>query len=197
AWMVFLQAAITIPESLLRKDLHFGQVSFLNFLQEFLNLVIAVVLAYLGYGVWSLVLGQLVSALVQTVLTWILTPGWDWLRVAPIDWSAIRRLLHYGVRSTSSGLISFLHQNSDDWLVGRVFGATSLGYYSKAYALTNNTLCGLSKNLINGVFMPYYAQMQQETHRLKRIYLKVLDFVLLMMAPIAAGFAESLSYRPE
>jgi O-antigen/teichoic acid export membrane protein len=188
AWMVFLEAAITIPESLLRKELRFGQVSFLKFLQEFLNLVVSVPLAYLGYGFWSLVYGRIVAAAIQTILAWVLSPSWEWLKPVPFDWDAIRQLLRYGVRATSGGLLSFIHQNWDDWLVGRVLGATALGFYTKAYGLTNNTLSGLSKNLVNGVFFPSYAQMQEDKVRLTRVYMKVLNFVLLMMVPLAAGF---------
>lgn len=188
AWLVFLEAAITIPESLLRKDLHFGQVSFLKVLQDVTNLIVAILFAYLGYGFWSLVIGRLVSTLIQTVATWILCPGWAWLTPTRIDWGAVGALLRYGVKTTASGVLSFLHQNWDDWLVGRVFGAASLGLYSKAYALTNGTLSGLSRNLVNGVLFPSYAQMQNDKERLTRVYLKSLDFVLLLMVPLAAGF---------
>src|SRR4029453_2067219 len=100
----------------------------------------------------------------------------------------VRRLLRFGTLTTSGGVLSFVHENWDDWLVGRVFGAASLGFYTKAYALTNNTLSGLSKNLVNGVMFPSYTQMKDDKARLMRGYLKSLDFVLLMMVPLAGGF---------
>jgi PST family polysaccharide transporter len=188
ALLVLLEAAITIPESLLRKDLNFGQVSLLHITQEALNMLISIVFAYLGYGFWSLVYGRLCSTLIQTVAAWLLCPGWEWLKPAPFDWQAIRQLLHYGIRSTGSGLMTFVHQNWDDWLVGRTLGASALGFYTKAYGLTNGTLGALSKSLVNGVAFPSYAQLQQDPERLSRAYLKIFNFVVLLMVPLGCGF---------
>jgi len=187
AWMVLIEAALTIPEALLSKGLHFAQIGSLRLFWEVSHLIISVTLAYLGYGMWSLIYAKLISGVLQLTLTWIFCPGWEWLIPRWPDFAAMRKLLRFGLQSTVGGVISFLHMNWDDWLVGRVFGASALGLYTKAYALSNDTLSSLSRNVINGVFFPSYSKMQNDKPRLARVYLKSLNFVFFLMIPIALG----------
>lgn len=179
----------SVPWALLQRDLHFGRLSTANLLEESVNMAVSVTLAYLGFGVWSLVYAYVISSIVKTIAIWLFCPGWVWLKPTEWDWSISRELFGYGGKSTLNGIISYFHSNWDDWLVGRVLGTTSLGYYSKAYDLSNQTLASLSRSMINTVFFPSYARIRDDKRRLTRAYLKSLHFVVLLMTPVALGMA--------
>lgn len=196
-WMslyIIIDTASTIPVSLLRKDLKFERVGILALVAELVYTAVALTLAFMGFGLWSLVWARLANALIKMSLSWLLCPGWDWLRIQRWDKEVASDLLRYGLHSTGSGLVAYFHTHWDDWLVGRSLGTAALGFYSKAYDLTNNTMNHLSRNVIGVVFFPSYAKIQDKPERLSRAYLKSVRLVLLMMVPMSLGL---LAIAPE
>lgn len=189
-WMslsILIDNASTIPVSLMRKELQFGRDGTSTLASELAYTILSITLALMGFGLWSLVVARLSSSVVKTVLSWIMCPGWDWLRPTRWDREVSRSLLRYGVQTTAGGLINYFHTHWDDWLIGRVLGTTALGFYTKAYDLTNNTIRQFYRNVISVVFMPSYAKMQADPQRLERAYMKSMRFVLLLMVPMSLG----------
>lgn len=186
--LIVLDALSVTPEAILRKELMFGRISRVMLLSNILDNVIGVTCAFFGFGLWSLVYGKLGGATVQLILIWLVCPGWDWL-IPPKqwEWGKVRQLLAFGMGSTGGGLVNFFNSHWDDWLVGRTLGATALGFYDKAYGLTNNTIAGLNRSVISAVLFPSYAKIQNEKERLAKAYIKGLSISAMVMAPLAMG----------
>lgn len=185
---IILFTTLTIvPEAMLSKELRFNRLSAAVIISEIMYMIVAIILAVMGYGLWSLVYGKIASALVRVILVWLFNPSWDWIKPKKWDWDIMRSLLRFGLQTTAGGIVSYFHTHWDDWFVGRQFGTTALGYYSKAYDLSNNVLSSFSRSVINGVFFPSYTKIQNEKERLTRVYLKSYYVVLLMMVPISLG----------
>lgn len=179
---IILFTTLTIvPEAMLSKELRFNRLSAAVIISEIMYMIVAIILAVMGYGLWSLVYGKIASALVRVILVWLFNPSWDWIKPKKWDWDIMRSLLRFGLQTTAGGIVSYFHTHWDDWFVGRQFGTTALGYYSKAYDLSNNVLSSFSRSVINGVFFPSYTKIQNEKERLTRVYLKSYYVVLLMM----------------
>lgn len=185
--LVLLDALAIVPRALLKKELLFGRVSSAKFVAEIVNISASLLLVYLGFGLWSLIYGKLLSSFVRFIILWVSYPGWAWLRPIPLRWSEMRDLLSFGFRYMGSGLLSFFNSKWDDWLVGRVLGPAALGFYSKAYNFTNQIIVGFNREVIGGVLFPSYATIQDEKQRLSRIYLKSLGVVALIMTPLSMG----------
>jgi len=185
--LIIFDAMAIVPESLLRKHMRFGVVSRSIIIRELVKNGVAIILAFSGFGLWSLVWGNLAGALVRTVMIWVASPGWSWLLPGHLNLAIFSELLHYGVRATGGSLVNFFNSNWDDWFVGRVLGAAALGFYSKAYNLTNGTIAGFNRSVLGGVFMPSYAKIQGDRARLMNMYLKGLSFSALIMAPLSMG----------
>lgn len=185
--LIVINAGSTVPTALLRKDMRFGRVSAFNLIQQLSYTMLALVLAIMGYGVWSLVFARLISSVVKLVASWLMCPGWDWIKPARWENGLARDLLGFGVPSMWSGILSYFHTHWDDWLVGRVLGEATLGYYSKAYDLTNNTVKQISQNVIGTVFFPSYTKIRDDAQRLMRVYLKSVQVVMLVVSPMAFG----------
>jgi O-antigen/teichoic acid export membrane protein len=193
ALLIPLNAWPIVPAALLRKDLLYDRITYANIAAQIVFAVVAIVLAYMGLDVWSLVYAQLTSALVNGALNWILCPGWAWLKPARWDWELTRALLRYGFSTTGGSLVNYFTTHWDDWLVGRQLGTTALGFYSKAFEFTNQLVVQLSGNIVGSVFFSSYAQMQGDASRLARAYLKSVRFISLMMFPIAFGILATSS----
>lgn len=185
--LVFLESMNVVPAALLNKDLHFGRSSIVNIIEAVGFLCMALLFAYWGYGLWSLVYARIISTVLQTSFLWISSRAWQWLKPQPWDWAIMGELFRYGTQSTSTGLLAYVHQNADDWIVGRFFGTAAYGLYDKAYTLSNSTLASLSRSMINTVFFPSYARIRDDQERLERIYMKSIQVVLMIVTPLALG----------
>ena len=187
AFLILLEGLALVPRATLRKDLKFGHIGRANFTAEVVYFLGALGLAYLGYGFWSLVIARLMSSFTKLSMLWIGSHSLRWVIPRSWDWTAIRELLNYGIRSAGSGFMSFFNSNWDDWLVGRTLGVGALGFYSRAYKLTNQAIVGINRKVISGVLFPSYAKIQDEPERVSRVYLKALGMVALVMTPLALG----------
>lgn len=188
-----LNAWTLVPAALLRKDMKFGAVAKSNLFSRIAYLVVALVMALLGFGVWSLVIANVTQSLVALIVVWWLAPNRDWLKPVPWDWAVFKSLLNYGSQSTASGIVRYFSSNWDDWLVGRRLGTEALGFYNKAYSFTNDTIRQFGSNVIGGVFFPAYSSIKTDLARLQRAYLKSVQLVSTVMFPIAMGFLATAS----
>ncbi len=185
--LLLLVSLTIVPEAMLSKQLLFGRVSIATIASEVTYMIVTIILAWSGYGLWSLIYGKLSSELLKLILIWFFNPTWAWLIPKRWDWPLMKDLLRYGLPVTGGGLVSYFHTHWDDWFVGRQFGNEALGFYSKAYDLSNKTLSSLSRSVINGVFFPSYSRISDDRDRMKRVFLKGTRVVWLMMVPISLG----------
>lgn len=177
-----------IPTALAKKQLRFGVIARSGIASALVFIVASLVGAYLGLGLWSLVIGELLRSAVATLLIWIGVPGWQWLKPVPWRWPVARSLLGYGLQTTGSGLVQYFYSNWDEWLVGRRLGTEALGFYSKAYDFTNRTIRQLSTSVVGGVFFPTYTKIRDDRERLRNAYLQSVRVISTIMFPIGFGF---------
>lgn len=187
--IILLNACSIVPQALLRRDLLFVHAGTGMVMQQLVYLICAVGLAWMGYGYWSLVFGQLLGQLAFTLWICWFCPGWDWLIPKRLDLTILRELVDYGLKTFSGGITSYVHSHWDDWLVGRMLGEVALGFYSKAYQFSNDTVGKLAKNTIGTVFFSTYVKIRDDQIRLRNTYVKSTRMVLVVMTPIAFGLA--------
>jgi len=94
--------------------------------------IISIGMAFLGYGVWSLVFGQIAGAMASLILVWIILP---WRPRFTIDRNVAGSLMKFGASVTVIDIITQITDNIDYVIVGRVFGLVPLSIYTLAYRL--------------------------------------------------------------
>jgi PST family polysaccharide transporter len=149
--------------------------------------VVSISCALLGFGAWSLVIGQLAGAATMTILAWIVFP---WLPRLSINLAMTGRLLRYGFPLMGSTAITVLSDNLDYLFIGRMLGNTALGIYTLAYRLPE--LVALNILYITAqVLFPAYAAMQHEIKLLRKGFLATVRLVQMIMVPICMGLVVS------
>jgi len=190
AWMsvlITIDGLWVVPEGLLRRDLRFKQLALSQVPGELAGGLIAIPLAIMGLGVWSLVIGTLAGKLLRAALLWYYCRPWIWLRPHRWDGEIVGGLIRYGAPTMGSGLLKYFGSQWDTWFVGRALGKTAVGYYSKAFDVTTRLGDMLGNALFGQVLFPSYAKMQDDPARLKRAYLKSTSLVFLLLIPVSLG----------
>ena len=195
-----IRGTAVVAEALLRRHLDFRRHVLIETASYVLGYGgVGVSLALLGHGVWSLVWGGLVQALLSSVaqLAVVRHPVRPLLTVRELT-----ELLSFGVGATLSSCVNYVARNGDYFVVGRSMGAASLGLYSRAYGLMNLPHT-YAANVMSRVMFPAFAQVQGERVRLLRAYLLLTELTAMVAAPsmvtlaiVAPHFVRSL-YGPQ
>jgi O-antigen/teichoic acid export membrane protein len=136
-----------------------------------------------GLGVWSLVNGYLVQQVVMNVLYWIYRPV-PFTR--QFSFANVRQFVNFGVQVASSKILWYGSSNADFLVVGRLLGATQLGYYSLAFQFSSLPLDKIV-SVVTQVAFPSFSALQNDGSTLRRYYLKLVSLVALATFPMFMG----------
>jgi O-antigen/teichoic acid export membrane protein len=171
------------PSILLDRELNFKRQTFPEVGSIVVYAAIAIPLAYGGFGVWSIVWGKIISEVAWVAITWAVSP---WKLSLEFDWAIAKEMLKYGRHIMGVTMISFLLSNVDNGFVGKLLGATSLGFYTIAFNVSNLPALNITQ-LVNRVMFPTYSKLQEQKETLVRVYMKSIKYVSALSAPISLG----------
>lgn len=177
---IIINAFFTIQNTILTKDLKFRLQANIQIPAALGGGVTGLIMAYSGWGVWSLVWMYLVTAMLSTLLHWIFS---DWHPRLVFDRQIFKRHLGFGSRMTASGLLDALYQNLYLIVIGKYFSAAQLGFYSRAEAISQLPVSNISA-AINKVTYPLFAEVADDHIRLKAIYRRLMQQVVFWNTPI-------------
>lgn len=178
-----LASAGSVHEAVLKRDLNFRRLFMPQMARMLAKGIVSIGLALSGYGVWSLVIGQLAGTLTSTVLYWFIS---DWKLRPEFDFGIARQLLGYGVQLIFVGLFGTIHRNIDYLLVGRRMDSAQLGYYTLAYRLPELVILNMVTVLGQAIF-PTYAKLQNDLPALRAGFLTMLRIVAIFTIPCGIG----------
>ena len=166
-----------------QKDLDFRSISHLDQVTAVFGTITTVVMAYWLRNVWALVIGQLATSGLYTLLSYYFVPGRPRITV---NWRIARELLSYGKFITASSIVLFIATELDVAVLGKVVGPEQLGYYVLAFTIANLVTTNISK-VVSRIMLPAYSALQTDMPALKRAYIRTLSSVLLLVLPAAVG----------
>jgi PST family polysaccharide transporter/lipopolysaccharide exporter len=174
-----------VPYVLLGRELNFRRRMFPELTSSLIASIVVLVLAFSGFGVWSLVWREIVKNTLATILVWPVSSYRPRLR---FDLPIARELFDYGKHIVSSQALIFLITNIDNAFVGRFAGKTALGQYQWAYNLTNRPATMINRT-ISQVMFPTFSKLadgdRQKVREIRaRYYLTLVRYVTWIMAPI-------------
>ena len=168
--------------AMLVKRMQFVRKAIATISGSLVTLVVAVTLAFHGYSYWSLVWGNIAGAVITTIWLLVLSPFRPmWLSKG----SGVRDMLGFGANITAFELINYFSRNLDKILIGRVWGAETLGLYSRAYSLLMLPITSI-RGPINAVAFPAMSKLQDDPKKLRDYYLKVVATIAWLSMPLAA-----------
>lgn len=143
----------------------------------------AVVLAFWGFGVWSLVGRILVTGAVETSMLWAVS-GWRpsfWFR-----WADVRDLIGFSNDVLVANLLRYFGRNADNLLIGKFVGVTELGFYALAYNLMMLPVLRFSQ-VLAGVLFPALSRLQEDLEKLKRSWFRATRTLGAVTVPLMLG----------
>lgn len=181
----FLVAPAGLPfQAILQRDLQFRRLFVIQAGSAVVGAVCTIGLAISGYGIWSLVLGELALISVQSLAA--LTLGWTtWHPALHFRRADLRGPLQTGLYQIGERALNLFATSIDYILIGRVLGAQALGVYAIAFELAS--LPARLNVVVNRVALPLLSQRQDEHVQFKNGFLELMRVVALVQLPIVIG----------
>ena len=197
-WMVvvsgvaFIFSGLTAQhQALILREMRFVTLAKIDLLSLTISSAVGVVMALFGWHYWSLVGMTVVAPIVSAAGAWLAVP---WVPGPPRRKCGVTSMLHFGWMSICNSLLVFLAWNTDNILIGRVWGAEALGLYGRAYQLSTLPVNQLTM-AVSGVAFSAFSRIQGDPNRLSGSFLKAYSLIVSLTVPIAITcplFAEEI-----
>ncbi len=174
-----------IPHAMLERDLRYGTLAAANTASAFVQALITLILAWLGWGVWALGCGILGGRMAYSVWVNVARP---WKPGFALPGASGRNVLGFGVTIAATNLLWFINHNVDSAIILLVLGKAPLGLYSIAMQLAMIPLEKVNVT-VNAVSFSTFSRLHREPERLRRWFLKLLTLRAVLTFPMLVGLA--------
>lgn len=185
ALSLFLGSFLAVQGTRLTINLDFKTKSIIHVTSTVITGVATIILALLGYGVWSLIYPTFIALPIKALLYWHYQ---HWFPGFAFSFQSCKEFFSFGSKLLISGLLDTLYHNIYPIIIGKKFSATDLGYYTRAngYAsLPSTTVTGM----LSRVTFPVLCEIQDDENRLEQVYRRLLRLSAYIVFPCMVGLA--------
>jgi len=188
---IVINSAGIIPRTVLWKTMKFKKLAIISLITTISSGVIAILMAFYDYGVWSLVVRAIVGSIVGTFLMWIFARVKIRFKFSK---SSFKELFGFSSRILISELINQVFLNIYSLVIAKFFSTRQLGLYTRAdnyKDLPSKTL----DSVIQSVSYPVLAEMKDDKVQLKKGYKKLIEstmFLTFLLMFVMAASAQDL-----
>jgi lipopolysaccharide exporter len=184
ALALLLDRVSMIPERVLLRELRFRRVALTRGMSELLFSFLVVGLAAGGLGGDSIVWANLARFSFLLLVFSLSVDRREWLEPCRLSWIRTREMFRFGVPLAVANLSHTAARRWDNLLIGRLFGAGTVGLYKTAYNLADLPATHIGEP-VGDVLLPSFGHLEGEAR--KRALVHAVSLLALVMFPLAAG----------
>ena len=181
---LIINALFAVHKVKLTKNIDFKTQSKASLSAAIISGIFGIVLAYNGFGVWSLVYQSICNSVLNLLFMTLLL---KWFPSIVFSKESFRSLFGFGSKLLIASIISSIYSNLYNIVIGKKFSASNLGYYTRADQLGNFPSQNIA-GILSRVTYPILSQLQDDD-RLKTIYVKYLQLSCFVVFPLMMGLA--------
>ncbi len=166
--------------ALLKRQMRFSSIAIRDVSSYIVGVSVAVTMAWLGAGYWSIVALPLTLNLTQMVLSWWMV---KWKPGLPHSDPEVRSMIGFGGNIAVSYVIFNWISNADNILIGWYWGAGPLGLYSRAYNLLILAVNQITAPAVS-VAIPAFSRIQGDAKLFARYYLRIINLIVWISASL-------------
>jgi PST family polysaccharide transporter len=152
---ILLKALGNVHEYLIRHEIGFKRMLVPNLGSGLVKGAVSVALALSGFGVWSLVFGQLAGTATRNLMLWVTYP---WRPRLTFSREAAGPMLRYGIGISAVTILAEVGHNVDYLIIGATLGSTALGFYYIAFRLPELVIMS-GFRVAQQVLFPFYSRL--------------------------------------
>ena len=172
---------------ILMKELRFDLIARQEMSGMTVNAMVSISLAWMGYGVWSMVIGHLCGTFVGNVI--LIANSWKfWHPGFKISTRGLQPYVQFGMYQLGERISLFLNTRLDQMIIGSILGTSALGIYTVAHNLVISPTVRVNQ-IISLVMFSVFAKIQNDDNVVRKGYLKLVKLVTIINTPVMLGIA--------
>lgn len=176
-WVV-ITALGSVPTAIMRREMRFALLAGQGAVAAVIAQIVALVMAFNGFGVWTLVAQTLVAPVVSTIVIWFTA---KWRPRWAFNWADFRTMSNFGGKVLGVEFVAMLRVWGEAAITSAVLGAASLGLMSVAQRLVQ-IVQDLTGSAIVPVTNVAFARIREAIERLQNAYLRALRMIYLVLS---------------
>ncbi|WP_295900288.1 lipopolysaccharide biosynthesis protein [uncultured Vibrio sp.] len=177
---LFVGGATVQHQALLKRRMMYKSLAVTEIASMIFGVTVAIILAYLGFGYWSLIALQLAQALMTLTLVFFFT---GWIPSLYLSFTDVRKMLAFGGYMTIYSFVNYFARNLDTILIGWKWGAVPVGLYSRAYSLLLLPIAQVTSPF-SGVAVPTLSRLQDDPIKYNQYYFKMVRIIAFISMPL-------------
>lgn len=174
-----------IQQAYIRRRMEFKKFFWATFIGTVISGVFGVVFAYIGFGVWALVVQYLINVGIDTLMLFRIG---TWKPRVQFSLERAKRIWSFGWKVLATELVYTLEGDIRSLIVGKVFGSADLAYYDQGRKYPALLVTNINSS-IEKVMLPAFSKQQDNLDILLSALRKAIRIGLFLLAPILVGFA--------
>lgn len=174
---LILNSLMGVHYAKLTIDINFKILAQRSMLASLVSGTTGVALAYIGFGVWALVLQNLLYSIINLVFIWVYC---KWIPREAFSKKSFKNLFSYGSKLLASGLLNTIYVNLTPLIIGRYFSPKDLGEYTRGSNLAQFPADNIN-SVLQKVTFPILVNLQNDDEHLIDIYRKYIRITCMLI----------------
>lgn len=173
----------TVPNALIARAMSFHLIAARTIIATLISSVICIGLILLGYGIWALVISQLMISIASCIAALL---GAKWIPGFEVKISALRDLFRYGIFASGNRFLTTM--NLDQIIIGTCIGTAPLGIYNfsrRLFQMLNDAIAGA----LTPVSHALLSSLQTEKEKVREAFLLATFGSSIISFPAFVGLA--------
>lgn len=170
----------SIQRAYVSKYMLFGKLFYSSFFSVLISGITGICLAHLGWGVWALVVQQLLSQILTCIIMWYTI---KWRPLLVFSYESFHGLFNYGWKIFFTNLVITFYENLRSLVIGKLYAPSALAYYDRGRQFPDLVMININTSL-QTVLLPAYAEVQDNKDRLKNMMRRSLKISGFCVFPI-------------
>ena len=176
AVIVIINAVAIIQRTIFVKKLDFKTQTKISVISSSVSGIIGIVMAFLGFGVWSLVSQLITKQFINTTLLWYFN---NWRPDKSFSVKSFKSFFNFGYKLLIAGLIDTIWNQLYLIIIGKFYSATTLGYYTRSNSFGSIFSVNIT-TVVQRVSYPMFSEIQDNNTALKETFRQVIKTTMLI-----------------
>lgn len=178
--VILINAFQIIQNVRLIKELRYKQISYYSIVAVLIAAIISIGLAYFNFGIWALIVFQILNALILTLILYFRE---GFIKLFLFNRNSFKELYSFGMYTTISSFINSIYDNVYQLILGKYFSLNQTGYYFQAKKLSEIPV-GIIKSATLGVVFSTLSNLQDQPKEFDKFYNNVVRFFTVFLGLI-------------
>jgi len=178
---LYISSFTSVHKAILTKKIEFKTISIIDTITYSTVSIMYIVLALMGFGVWSFIYPKIVFALLNSFMLWNST---RWIPSLNPHFEYWKEMICYGKDVVFANVLDYTLNNSAYIIIGTLVGSTSLGLFTFAYEKSMWVVSNITYPITMIVF-PSFSRLQNHPEKLQSVYYKTIKMLALVSFPYA------------